>query len=102
MGRVFHFHASIYPHPQNKALESRHASTYYFAALTVPMAAELAANASGSLRRTTNPLAVVDRNFCLHDTNNLFVVDASVMPAITSANSNMPTLMLAEMAADRV
>jgi 5-(hydroxymethyl)furfural/furfural oxidase len=50
----------------------------------------------------TNPLAVVDANFRVHGTRNLFVVDASVMPSITSANTNLPTLMLAEMAADRI
>lgn len=50
----------------------------------------------------TNPLAVVDKNFRVHGTTNLFVVDASVMPSITSANTNLPTLMLAEMAAERV
>lgn len=49
-----------------------------------------------------NPMAVVDGHFRVHGMDNLFVVDASVMPAITSANTNLPTLMLAEMAADRV
>ncbi len=50
----------------------------------------------------SNALAVVDENFQVHGTRNLFVVDASVMPSITSANTNLPTLMLAEMAAERV
>ena len=47
-------------------------------------------------------LAVVDDVFRVHGIPNLFVADASVMPSITSANTNLPTLMLAEMAAQRI
>ncbi|WP_174363692.1 GMC family oxidoreductase N-terminal domain-containing protein [uncultured Caballeronia sp.] len=47
-------------------------------------------------------MAVVDESFRVHGTSNLFVVDASVMPVIPSANTNLPTLMLAELAADRI
>jgi choline dehydrogenase-like flavoprotein len=50
----------------------------------------------------SDPLAVVDEGFRVHGTRNLFVADASVMPSITSANTNLPTLMLAEMAAQRI
>lgn len=49
-----------------------------------------------------DPLAVVDDAFRVHGAHNLFVADASVMPSITSANTNLPTLMLAEMAAQRI
>ncbi len=49
-----------------------------------------------------DPLAVVDSAFRVHGAQNLFVADASVMPSITSANTNLPTLMLAEMAAQRI
>jgi choline dehydrogenase-like flavoprotein len=47
-------------------------------------------------------LAVVDDAFRVHGARHLFVADASVMPSITSANTNLPTLMLAEMAAQRI
>ncbi|WP_176041103.1 GMC family oxidoreductase [Burkholderia stabilis] len=47
-------------------------------------------------------MAVVDEDFRVHGIRNLFVVDASVMPLIPSANTNLPTLMLAELAADRI
>ena len=49
-----------------------------------------------------DPFAVVDDGFRVHGSTNLFVADASVMPSITSANTNLPTLMLAEMAAQRI
>lgn len=46
--------------------------------------------------------AVVDAELRVHGLRNLRVVDASVMPQITSANTNLPTIMLAERAADLV
>lgn len=55
-----------------------------------------------AMGRASDPMAVVDEGFRVHGTHNLFVADASVMPNITSANTNLPTLMLAEMAAERI
>jgi choline dehydrogenase-like flavoprotein len=40
--------------------------------------------------------AVVDSRGHVHGTERLLVVDASIMPEIPSANTNVPTLMLAE------
>ena len=44
--------------------------------------------------------AVVDEEMRVHGINGLRVVDASVMPRITSANLNAPTQMIAARAAD--
>lgn len=55
-----------------------------------------------AMGRSDNPLAVVDDGFRVHGSHNLFVADASVMPSIPSANTNLPTLMLAEVAAERI
>jgi choline dehydrogenase len=46
-----------------------------------------------------DPLAVVDARLRVHGIRGLRVVDASVMPTITSGNTNSPTLMIAERAA---
>jgi choline dehydrogenase len=49
--------------------------------------------------RADDPLAVVDTRLRVKGVAGLRVVDASVMPTITSGNTNSPTLMIAERAA---
>lgn len=43
-----------------------------------------------------DPLAVVDERLRFHGLGGLRVIDASVMPTITSGNTNTPTAMIAE------
>ena len=45
-------------------------------------------------------MAVVDQKLKVYGVENLRVVDASVMPEITSGNLNAPTLMIAERASE--
>ena len=49
--------------------------------------------------RTDDPMAVVDSELRVIGVACLRVIDASVMPNITSGNTNSPTLMIAEKAA---
>jgi choline dehydrogenase len=42
----------------------------------------------------SDPTAVVDNDGRVHGTENLFVADASIMPAITRGNINLPTAMI--------
>jgi choline dehydrogenase-like flavoprotein len=44
----------------------------------------------------SDPLAVVDDRLRVMGVANLRVVDASVMPQITSGNTNAPTMMIGE------
>jgi choline dehydrogenase-like flavoprotein len=44
----------------------------------------------------TDPHAVVDQHGRVHGISNLRVADASVMPTIPRANTNFPTIMIAE------
>ena len=49
--------------------------------------------------RDNDPMAVVDSRLRVRGVTGLRVVDAGVMPLITSGNTNSPTLMMAEKAA---
>jgi len=46
--------------------------------------------------------AVVDSNLCVHGTTGLRIADASIMPEITSSNTNAPTIMIGEKAAKAI
>jgi choline dehydrogenase len=52
-----------------------------------------------AMGRCDDAMAVVDARLRVHGVQGLRVVDAGVMPLITSGNTNAPTLMIAEKAA---
>ncbi len=49
-----------------------------------------------------DPMAVVDERLRFYGLDNLRIIDASVMPTITSGNTNTPTAMIAEKGATMI
>jgi choline dehydrogenase len=59
-------------------------------------------HASCSCRMGPDAMSVVDDHLRVHGLEGLRVIDASVMPAVTSTNTNAPTIMIAEKGAAMV
>ncbi|AWB35834.1 GMC family oxidoreductase [Orrella marina] len=56
----------------------------------------------GTCKMGQDEMAVVDSDLRVHGVRGLRVADASIMPTITSGNTNSPTLVIAQKAADSI
>jgi choline dehydrogenase-like flavoprotein len=84
--------APLYPHDgSDMALEAsirQHADTIY--------------HPVGTCRMGEDQMAVTDPELRVQGMQNLRVIDASVMPRLLGGNTNAPTILIAERAADLI
>ena len=68
----------------------------------VKLAAETTYHPVGTCKMGSDPMAVVDAQLYVHGIAGLRVADASIMPTLTSGNTNAPSIMIGEKASDMV
>ena len=89
-----HFEGLYLPAPGDRSDEALEA---YMRQYTLP-----AYHPAGTCKMGVDDMAVVDPDLRVTGVAGLRVIDASIMPVVTSANTNAPTIMIGEKGSDLV
>jgi choline dehydrogenase len=68
----------------------------------IKTSAETTYHPVGTCKMGSDPMAVVDDQLRVHGMEGLRVADASIMPTLTSGNTNAPSIMIGEKASRMV
>ncbi|XP_047487356.1 glucose dehydrogenase [FAD, quinone]-like [Penaeus chinensis] len=97
------YRASFFQKPLRGCENLPYGSDQYWACYVRHMASTFLHFAgSCKMAPSSDPLGVVDNRLRVRGVKGLRVVDASVMPSVTSGNTNAPVIMIAEKASDIV
>ena len=104
------------PHPRLKPCYCKYTDRYTFREIAqgahlrtddeilewVRNNAETTYHPVGTCKMGGDPMAVVDNELRVHGIQGLRVADASIMPTLTSGNTNAPCIMIGEKCAEMV
>ena len=85
--------------PEGHCKQHQHMSDPYLLCV-IEYYTSTSAHYVGTCKMGSDDQAVVNERLKVHGMSNLRVIDASVMPEVCSGNTNAPTIMIAEKAAD--
>ncbi|XP_069956982.1 glucose dehydrogenase [FAD, quinone] isoform X2 [Cherax quadricarinatus] len=97
------FGAKFYDKPVPGCTHEIYGSDAYFACYAQHMSTSFYHLTGGcKMAPASDPYSVVDHRLRVRGVSRLRVVDASIMPFVTSGNTNAPTIMIAEKASDMI